>query len=83
MESTRLPSYSGSPRLLQPEERIRHVVQARGMAAEADEDRQKRLLADRRASYVKRRAVETNADLEKRLAATRTSLAKRRAAETD
>ena len=53
MESIQLPSYSGHPRLLQPIERIKHVVQTRRKAAETDEDRQKRL-AVRRASYAMR-----------------------------
>ena len=79
MESIQLPSYSGHPRLLQPIERIKHVVQTRRKAAETDEDRQKRLAA-RRASYAKRRAAET--DLQKHLTATRTDLAKQCAADT-
>ena len=63
-ESTQLPSYSGPPRLLQPEEPRKHTAQARRRAAEIHEDREKRLAA-RREFDTTSRAAETSEQRQK------------------
>ena len=80
-ESTQLPSYSGPPRLLQPEEPRKHTAQARRRAAETHEDREKRLAA-RREFDTTSRAAETSEQRQKRLNAQKDAKARWRAAGT-